>query len=164
MSRYRARGGHTPAGQRCTIEIYSGEFCDGSRAPDMPFPICADHAIRLYRRMREMIEEAHSQGLMQPLVLDQILTEMRAETNNAQCRVYYIQVGDLIKIGYTARSVKDRLRAYPPGSELLAVERGGTTVEAQRHHQFRHLLAERKEWFRPGADLLDHIATLATAA
>jgi hypothetical protein len=73
--------------------------------------------------------------------------------------VYYVRIGDLIKVGMTAQ-LKQRLGNYPPGSELLATELGGEALETRRLNQFRHLLAHRKEWFHPGEDLMAHIATL----
>lgn len=147
-------------GTRCTIEVFAGQFCDLQRAPDMPFPICADHALRLFRRMQSMIQEAKDSGLAIPGLIDNLLEQDRARANTPQHRVYYLRVGELIKIGTTKRNLKDRIAAYPPNSALLAVERGGEELEARRHRQFHHLLAERKEWFRPGAELMEHIAGL----
>ena len=149
---------------RCTVEISLGHFCDVKRAPEMPFPICAEHALQLYRRMQDMVEDTTVRKLMTVQTADNILAHHRAKTNSEQHRVYYVRVGDLIKIGTTRKALSDRLAAYPPNAELLAVERGGTDVEAKRHHQFRHLLAMRKEWFHPAADLLDHIARLGRPA
>lgn len=61
-------------------------------------------------------------------------------------RVYYVRVGEHIKIGYT-RNVSNRLSGYPPNSELLAVELGNKTLEKERHHQFHAYLAWGREWF-----------------
>jgi hypothetical protein len=135
-------------------------FCDAEGAPDMPFPICARHAISLYRYMHEMVTEVRTNYREHMDVHHAMLDEVHAQTNTAQHRVYYLRVGDMIKIGVTTQ-LDRRVASYPPGSELLAVERGGLDLEARRHAQFSHLLVGRKEWFRPGPDLLDHIAALA---
>lgn len=71
--------------------------------------------------------------------------------------IYYLLVGDLIKIGYT-RSLEDRLKAYPPNAKLLATHPGTLKVEKQMHHKFLHHLAKGREWFDQGADLMEHIA------
>src|SRR3954452_17675112 len=130
---------------RCTVMLSAaGDFCDGRRAPEMPFPICFEHAMRLYRTMQDMVEDTTVRKLMTIQTADNILAHDRARTNTPQHRVCYLRIGDLIKIGTTRRPVKDRLADYPPNAELLAVERGGTDVETRRHGQFRHLRAKRK--------------------
>lgn len=70
--------------------------------------------------------------------------------------VYYVQVGERIKIGY-AKDVAARLRAYPPGHKLLATHPGTKTLERDMHQQFRGSLAAGREWFYPHDDLLTHI-------
>lgn len=152
------------SGNRCTVQMSTGEFCDAQRAVDMPFPICFEHAMRVYRTMQDMVEDVTLRGVMVPETAENLVADWRQEKNSPAHRVYYLKVGELIKIGTTKQKVKTRLRAYPPGSELLALERGGHHVEQRRHHQFSHLLARGKEWFHPGADLLDHMTKLGIPA
>lgn len=74
--------------------------------------------------------------------------------------VYYLRIGHLIKIGQTV-DLASRLRAYPPTAVLLATEIGDwDTLEAQRLAQFAATHAHRREWFRPSAELLEHINSL----
>lgn len=150
-------------GTRCTVEMRGARFCDGERAKDMPFPICAPHALELYRRMHEMVTEARANPRdhleTHAKVVSQYHDERYAKANSPSHQVYYVQIGERIKIG-TTKDLRQRLSAYPPGSQLLAVEKGGEDLESRRLQQFRHLLADRKEWFHPGPDLLDHIARL----
>lgn len=73
--------------------------------------------------------------------------------------VYYLHVGDRIKVGYSV-DVKRRMRAYPPGSQLLAVEPGDRDLERQRHHQFAGSRTDGREWFRPTPDLLELVAEI----
>lgn len=68
--------------------------------------------------------------------------------------VYYLMVGERLKIGYSV-DVKQRMRHYPPGSELLAVEPGDRQLETQRHQQFAGSRTDGREWFRPTPDLLE---------
>ena len=71
--------------------------------------------------------------------------------------VYYLRVGDLIKIGWSA-DIKKRLKAYPPNAELLGAQVGTRQDEAAMHGKFISLLAKGREWFHPGSQLLEHIA------
>lgn len=92
----------------------------------------------------------------------------RADTRRAQDNafrgeqpgfVYYVQVGERLKIGYSA-DVRCRMRAYPPGSVLLAVEPGSTALERQRHQQFAGSLLDGREWFRPDRVILEEAAAI----
>lgn len=151
-------------GTRCTVESDGGRFCDAPSAPGSPFPICGNHAVELYRWMQGMVSDVmdnYREHLdVHAAMVQGVADQEYAKANTRQHRVYYVRVGDLIKIGMTAR-LRQRLNAYPPDAQLLAVEPGGEALEGQRHHQFRHLLAHRKEWFRPGPDLMDHIAKVS---
>ena len=73
--------------------------------------------------------------------------------------VYYIRIDGLIKIGYS-QNVFTRMMAYPPTSELLAVEKGTKAVESLRHGQFRLSLEHGREWFRESPDLTQWIAQI----
>jgi hypothetical protein len=75
--------------------------------------------------------------------------------------VYYLRVGDQIKIGFSS-NVQRRLRAYPPGSELLAVEPGDKKLERKRHNEFFEWLAAGREWFEPSEELLQHTRDLVS--
>jgi hypothetical protein len=75
--------------------------------------------------------------------------------------VYYLMVGERLKIGYSV-DVKRRMRAYPPGSELLAVEPGDRDLETQRHRQFAGSRTDGREWFRPTPDILDLVEEIVT--
>ncbi|TFV90405.1 GIY-YIG nuclease family protein [Blastococcus sp. CT_GayMR16] len=79
---------------------------------------------------------------------------------NEPVTVFYIRVGQLIKIGQTV-DIASRLRAYPPNAVLLATEIGEhRELEAERHRQFRLDHAHRREWFHPSAALIAHINSL----
>lgn len=71
--------------------------------------------------------------------------------------VYYMRVGNRVKIGWTT-NLQKRVNSLMP-EEVLAVEQGGSTVEMKRHEQFDHLRTAR-EWFRYEDPLVTHIASL----
>lgn len=62
-------------------------------------------------------------------------------------RVYYVLVGDLIKVGYTTH-LQSRLSHYPPGSELLAARPGTREDEARFHATHGQYRAYGNEWYR----------------
>lgn len=136
---------------RCTVERHNGLFCDAPSAPDMPFPICAKHAIKLYRRMRDLIDAAP--------IADKRAIQNRPHQATYRDVVYYVQIGDVIKIGYTA-NFWQRMVSYPPHKRVLATEDGNHTLELKRHRQFAPFLQYGQEWFRPGEPLIRHINRL----
>lgn len=70
--------------------------------------------------------------------------------------IYYLSIGELVKIGYTA-DMERRMKQYPPHSELLATHPGTPKLEREMHHKFLHHLSHGREWFKPGDDLMSHI-------
>lgn len=73
--------------------------------------------------------------------------------------VYFVRVGDLIKIGYSTQPYQ-RLRAYPPNAEVLGVFPGTRKSEADLHGRFRFALQKGREWFRPADEILEYIAEM----
>ena len=74
-----------------------------------------------------------------------------------QSVVYYVRIGETIKIGTTV-NMKARMGGLMI-DEVLATEPGDRQLEAMRHKQFRHLRI-RGERFRPEPDLMSHIAMI----
>lgn len=71
--------------------------------------------------------------------------------------VYYMRIGDRVKIG-TSVSLEQRLMTINP-EELMALERGGVSVEQARHREFK-ALRTHGEWFRLEGRLVTHIERL----
>jgi hypothetical protein len=76
--------------------------------------------------------------------------------------IYFAQIGETgpIKIGTTIQLVRRllQLKATKGGRlRILAIADGGRDMEIHFHKTFRHLHI-KGEWFRPGEDLLGHIA------
>lgn len=84
---------------------------------------------------------------------------MRREAGSQPGFVYYLRIGEYIKIGYAA-DVTARMRDYPPNAELLAVHPGTPDMEKAMHRQFNAFLQQGREWFSPGPSLLEHIAAV----
>lgn len=89
----------------------------------------------------------------------------RKESDDAQGIsrvVYYLRIGRFIKIG-TATRLDERLKSYPPDTEVLATEPGHYSTEHRRLVEFAEYLAARREWFHPGSRLMEHIERLRRA-
>jgi hypothetical protein len=71
--------------------------------------------------------------------------------------VYYMRVGNRVKIGYST-NLASRIASVMP-EEVLAVEPGGRMLEGVRHRQFADLHVTR-EWFRHEGALTAHIEKL----
>lgn len=133
--------------RRCTVERPDRSFCDREALPGAPFPICRGHASDLYAFVRDLVAGGVD------------ITHHKIVVETSLPVVYYFQVDGRIKIGH-AMDLRRRLRAYPPSGRLLAVEPGTQRLERARHRKFRDLLAEGREWFYPGPELLEHIRAL----
>lgn len=150
----------------CTAQKDSGAFCDKPSLPDAPFPICLKHAARLMAFLDDAMPRDHDDRLIvawRSLEQQRHSKAERKRLSPAVDVVYYVQVGEHIKIGYSS-NLPSRMRAYPPTSRLLAYEMGGVGLEAQRHQQFAADLVAGREWFAPSPALLAHIRALKEQA
>ena len=150
-----------PEATRCTALKGNGQFCDGDPLPDAPFPICVKHAARIMTYLNERIPQDRT--VLIARALDQGRAVEAARKPPIRGYVYYIRIGDLIKIGYS-ENLSRRLGAYPPDAILLATEIGTRSLEAQRHREFAADLRRRNEWFAPSPALLAHIERVAAKA
>jgi hypothetical protein len=78
--------------------------------------------------------------------------------------VYFITDGQYIKIGYTERSVEERLREMQTGNanelHCLGWYKALPYHEDELHHLFRHFYV-RGEWFLAHAEIMHHIETFS---
>lgn len=118
--------------------------CGRPRTPDLP--LCTAH-ITVVRK--------YNPG---PRPVGKVAAEPKPQKPPV---VYYLQMGDIIKIGFTT-NLATRVRTYPPHAEVLAIEPGGREVEVERHQQFKAHLTAGNEWFRMGDDLMAHVAAMRT--
>lgn len=134
--------------------------CDKARyhEPDAP-PLCGNHLVSC-----AVYITANMKDLLDPLGQDSPTVQpLRSVPAGGDPVVYYVRLGDHVKIG-TTTNLPARLSSlyidHDP-SALLATEPGGRPIEAERHYQFA---AERvyhnRELFNPSPRLLDHIARL----
>jgi hypothetical protein len=83
--------------------------------------------------------------------------ERELNKREADAQVYYVQMGERIKIGYT-KSLRIRMAQLRTHTRfVLATEPGGREMERMRHLEFAGLRDGRKEEFFPHERLLRHI-------
>lgn len=173
------RGNRKVAGlQRHTASVTRCAWPDCDKSTPKDFAerrlgvLCLDHAWSHYDAMNQYLiwdgltEDAHVQSIVAALkarevkldaFTDEEVADLKAEL--ARGWVYYLRVGDQVKIGFSS-DVRRRLRSYPPGSELLAVEPGEKKLERRRHNEFAEWLVAGREWFQPSEQLLQHTRDL----
>lgn len=130
-------------------------------------PMCPDHLNHVTRLTAER-RKAEGDAILSTLE-DAAHGDSREVRNRAQSTgrlprdctpregvVYYVRVGQHIKIGYS-KDLNRRMRAYPPDSTVLGVEIGDTELERQRHARFEHHRALGREWFIDCPDIREFI-------
>jgi hypothetical protein len=85
------------------------------------------------------------------------LEQARIARRSRTSVVYYMRLGDRVKIGVTT-NLTARLASVRP-EELMATEPGDRSIEQARHRQFAHLRTSG-EWFKLEAPLTDFIDAL----
>lgn len=84
----------------------------------------------------------------------------RAAALAEQSVVYYVRIGDHVKIGFTV-NMKQRLNGLRVDVDaVLATEPGGRELEKQRHREFANERVSKRENFNPSRRLLAHIDSI----
>lgn len=121
-------------------------------------PICNRHGIDIAKVFRgEVLELAKREDADRT----ERAHEKREQSagNREGSLVYYVQIGDYIKIGFSTRL--RRRYATLRADRLLAIEPGGPELERARHRDFAaDRIDMRRENFRQSQSLLEHIADL----
>lgn len=151
---------------RCTAQMRSGSFCDAPGMLEAPFPIRDFHADKLMKHlgaydamMRERLRSIGSMLDERPLDLsgEERKNRARKQALADQSQVYYVRIGDHVKIGYTT-NVRQRMNQLRVDvADVLATEPGGVELEKARHEQFDAERVGRREEFNPSRRLLAHI-------
>lgn len=132
------------------------------------FPVCEQHAFDIWVEVsffrmelakaaaahmrKESIEETKSRIIKEQLDSDRVKDERQQEPGT----IYYLQIGEHIKIGYTT-NLDVRLGAYPPMAKLLATHPGTRQTESSMHQRFSADISGGREWFRATPEIESHI-------
>lgn len=145
---------------RCALPKANGGECQREADPRLPWQMCREHALKVYEHVRAEVQDATAR-----MAAPQPMRDLERRVNNALVGgvVYWLQIGALIKVGYTS-SLKMRLAAYPPDRKVLALEPDATPeLERERIDQFAHLCQHGREWLKPAPDLVAFLNTLRPA-
>jgi hypothetical protein len=133
------------------------------------FPVCEDHAfdiwleVGFFRMDIGKAAEAHMRRdsvkkSQVDLIKEHLATEaVKVEREQQPGTIYYLQIEDHIKIGFTT-DLDVRLAAYPPMARLRATHPGTRQTEASMHQRFATDLSGRREWFRTSPNLEAYIS------
>lgn len=153
----------------CMGPVEDGSQCVHRVVPESQehgLTLCADHFDRYQKYLRTLERERKDRELDEQRRRQRNLDERsRKEKALDDARregrmvVYYVRIGDKIKIG-TTTSFKYRMISLMP-DEILATEPGHVELERLRHKQFEHLhVPPGRERFRADPELMAHIAML----
>jgi hypothetical protein len=133
------------------------------------FPVCEDHAFDIWlevgffrmdmhkaagaNQRKDSVEKTKSQILKEQIDIAAVKTERQQQPGT----IYYLQIEDHIKIGFTT-DLDVRLNAYPPMAKLRATHPGTRETEASVHQRFATDLSGRREWFRTSPKLEAYIS------
>lgn len=150
----------------CTA-VEPGEVCPRppvAEAAELRLMLCRDHFHivlgLLADYLKEMdLDQARQDGALLSLAIGREIRRQWREAQEARDRratwyVYYVRIGDSIKIGTTG-NLEQRMSQLM-ADEILAAEPGDRDLERARHRQFAHLRV-RGERFRPANDLMTHV-------
>jgi hypothetical protein len=119
-------------------------------------PLCIAHIHETWRLAQEVADATNNRAA----TVEVEVAGKRVRQPRPTSRIgwiYYIRVGEHIKVGY-ASDLRDRLtNGYPPNAEFLAAHRG-TMVDEKVAHSLLYLhRALRAEWYHPHPDVFAYI-------
>lgn len=118
---------------------------------------------QLIERSRPDVAARKAERLAQEIERGKRNTERRLRLE-AQSVVYYVRIGDRIKIGYTTNLSQRMAALRVEPHNLLATEPGGRRLEAERHEQFADYRFGRREDFIDAQAIREHIQELQERA
>lgn len=114
--------------------------------------LCEDHAGLIWQIVErrdadhcdELVPGAEGRNYIRTEARAKRTTERRKPT--AMGEVYFVQVDDLIKVGWTSK-LADRVRSYGPKAVLLVNYPGTRADEAALHRQLTPARSHGREWY-----------------
>lgn len=127
--------------------------------------ICTVHQVAVWEHVNDTLDEPdvdQTRAAMRARrdairLAEEDVREAEAELARQQKRdldapgdVYYVRVGDLIKVGWTS-DLYARVRSYGPGAELLVHFKGTRRDETNLHRNLVPSRAKGREWYHEDA-------------
>lgn len=111
------------------------------------YPLCMEHSLIAWVKVQEDHERSVKLASRPPV---------QAVSLSEEGWVYYLRIGDHIKIGY-AKDIVRRMVAYPPNTEFLAAVPGTRRDERNLHTRLKEHRAMGREWYVLRADVLAEV-------
>lgn len=113
--------------------------------------LCQDHALLAWATVERM--NAAGQIRKNP-------PEPKQEPKTGyEGSVYYLRIGDRVKIGFTS-NIFHRLTSYPPNMEILLIRHGSKDLEHREHIRFSEHRTDGREWFTANERVLQMISEI----
>lgn len=155
MSSY-SRGRHRPDPDSATTYPCGWMPCNSAisyRFWDAGIRLCQDHALQTWAAVQEM----NSAGQLRS---ESATPTARPKPTKGRGKVYYLRIGDRVKIGFT-NDIFKRLASYPPTMEILAIREGTRELEHQEHIRFGEHRTDGREWFAANERVLQMVELVA---
>jgi hypothetical protein len=104
-------------------------------------PLCAEHIEHTWRIAQAVADDRNDRPEPEP-------REAKPRPVSNVGWIYYLTVGDHIKIGYASELAR-RLRSYPPTAKLIFAHRGTRDDEKNIHSRLHPYCAAGREWYDP---------------
>lgn len=139
------RNSKEPFGHRCIWP----KCTDYQHIPETKMCITHTAIVMYHGHKSQMASFRYYQllGLDADIADEQERAAAAAETKPATGTIYALLSGYNVKIGWTGRDLQDRLREYPPSTQLLVHFPGKRGDETRIKRQFAHLRTHGNEWF-----------------
>lgn len=149
------RAEHLAEAERRTRCVF--DYCSRYCSEKFDAPLCDEHVLQVWSLVQA--QHANSVARSQARLAEERKAATRDERMSAPGTIYYLRVGDHIKVGY-ASHLESRLAAYPPTAELLATHPGTLRDEQALHKRFTTHRVAGREWYAPATPILEHIDTI----
>jgi hypothetical protein len=123
------------------------------RDPELDVALCFQHALTVFDRMAKHASDPaviHALADLQELKEQRIQAEREAAKAARLARrdgeIYFVQIGDLIKVGWT-RDLFPRLKHYGASAVLLAHYPATRDDETYLHRNLKPARAKGREWY-----------------
>jgi len=132
-------------------------LCTNDSTDRYPVPFCQEHVLYFWMLVeKDMREQGVTVEDVERRQREDLDRRIKEREDARPGTVYYLEVGDFLKIGYT-RDLWRRMREYPPNAVLLAREEGTPDDERALHKRFAAYLESGREWFRDAPEIRAHI-------
>lgn len=136
----------------CTVQLCSNPSSDRYRVP-----FCQEHILYIWSLVEQDMKH-------KGITVDDYEREQDEQASRRAREVaaavpgfiYYLQVGEYLKIGFTA-NLDRRMREYPPNARLLACHYGTPDDERELHVRFAAFRDAGREWYLDVPEIRAHI-------